>query len=61
MTRSITVKCKYCQTIGQTRLGMQPSVLTFIALIFLTILFGLLISLFLFAPLMIFTGLKVHK
>lgn len=61
MTRSITVKCKYCQTVSQTRIGMQPSVLTFIFLIFLTCIFGLMISLFLFAPLMLFTGLKVHK
>ena len=40
---------------------MQPSVLTFIAVIFLTTLLGLLVALILFAPLMIFTGLKVHK
>lgn len=42
-------------------MGMQPSVLTFLLLIFSTMILGLILSLFLFAPLMIISGLKVHK
>jgi hypothetical protein len=55
------VKCKFCQTVGPTYVSMQPSVLTFICIIFITTLLGLLVALILFAPLMVITGLKVHK
>lgn len=59
--RSIIVKCKFCQTVGHTYVGMQPSVLTYILFIFFIIFIGLIPSLFLFAPLFFVTGLKVHK
>lgn len=42
-------------------MGFQPSVLTFIVVFFLSIELGLIIGLFLFAPLLVLTGLKVHK
>lgn len=61
MTRSITLKCKYCGETGATYINMQPAVLTYLCFVMVVILAGLIPSIVLFGPVFILTALKVHK